>query len=59
MIEESRLKVEFLSSAFFIRHKGLLLENFAWWLRMNLFFGAFSELARRDLLDGEKAGTVR
>ncbi len=34
------LKVEFLSGAFLMRKKGFFLENYRWWLRFNLWFGA-------------------
>lgn len=34
------LEVEFLSGAFFMRKKGFFLENYKWWLRFNLWFGA-------------------
>ena len=40
MAQKSGLRVEFLSGAFLLRHKGLFLENFAWWARFNLLFGA-------------------
>ncbi len=36
----SGLEVEFLSGAFFMRKKGFFLENYQWWLRFNLWFGA-------------------
>jgi hypothetical protein len=34
------LQTELLSGAFFMRKKGFRLENHAWWLRLNLAFGA-------------------
>ena len=34
------LQTELLSGAFFMRKKGFVLENSAWWLRANLAFGA-------------------
>ena len=40
MAAANGLNVEFLSGAFFMRKKGFALENFAWWLRFNLWFGA-------------------
>ena len=40
MAEANGLVLEFLSGAFLMRHKGLFLENFAWWTRLNLLFGS-------------------
>jgi SAM-dependent methyltransferase len=40
MAAANDLEVEFLSGAFFMRKKGFFLENFKWWLRFNLWFGA-------------------
>lgn len=40
MARHAGLEVEFLSGAFFMRKKGFLLENHAWWWRLNLRFGA-------------------
>lgn len=40
MAEKNGLEVEFLSGAFFMRKKGFFLENYKWWLRFNLWFGA-------------------
>jgi SAM-dependent methyltransferase len=34
------LEVEFLSGAYLLRWSGFFLENYAWWLRMNVAFGA-------------------
>lgn len=34
------LSIEFLSGAFLMRRTGWFLENFRWWARFNLFFGA-------------------
>lgn len=34
------LQTEWLSGAFFMRKKGFVLENQAWWLKANLAFGA-------------------
>jgi SAM-dependent methyltransferase len=40
MAAENNLQVEFLSGAFFMRKKGFFLENYQWWMRFNLWFGA-------------------
>ncbi|MDD2685887.1 MAG: methyltransferase domain-containing protein [Gallionella sp.] len=40
MAAANGLEVEFLSGAFFMRKKGFFLENYRWWLRFNLWFGA-------------------
>lgn len=40
MAAENGLQVEFLSGAFMMRKKGFFLENYQWWLRFNLWFGA-------------------
>lgn len=40
MAADNGLEVEFLSGAFFMRKKGFFLENYQWWLRFNLWFGA-------------------
>ena len=40
LARQNGLHLEFLSGAFLMRSKGFLLENFAWWLRANLLFGA-------------------
>jgi len=40
MARANGLEVEFLSGAFFMRKKGFFLENFGWWYRFNLWFGA-------------------
>jgi SAM-dependent methyltransferase len=40
MAAANGLEVEVLTGAFFIRKKGFFLENFKWWLRFNLWFGA-------------------
>lgn len=40
MAAANGLEVEFLSGAFFMRKKGFFLENYKWWLRFNLWFGA-------------------
>ena len=34
------LEVEFMTGAFLMRRQGFVLENFAWWYRLNLVFGA-------------------
>ncbi|HZM06352.1 MAG TPA: methyltransferase domain-containing protein [Candidatus Saccharimonadales bacterium] len=34
------LRLEFLAGAFFLRASGFFLEDYAWWLRFNLLFGA-------------------
>ena len=36
---DAGLQVELLSGAFLMRRKGFVLENFRWWLRLNLAFG--------------------
>lgn len=40
MAVENNLTLEFSSGAFFIRKKGFVLENYSWWNRFNLLFGA-------------------
>ncbi|MBI3221781.1 MAG: class I SAM-dependent methyltransferase [Nitrosomonadales bacterium] len=40
MAAANGLQVEFLSGAFLMRKKGFFLENYQWWLRFNLWFGA-------------------
>lgn len=40
MAAANGLEVEFLSGAFFMRKKGFFLENYKWWMRFNLWFGA-------------------
>ncbi len=40
MAVDNGLKVDFLSGAFFMRKKGFFLENYGWWFRFNLWFGA-------------------
>lgn len=40
MAEGAGLTVEYMSGAFFMRKQGFFLENYNWWLRFNLFFGA-------------------
>jgi 2-polyprenyl-3-methyl-5-hydroxy-6-metoxy-1,4-benzoquinol methylase len=40
MAEQNGLRLDFLNGAFFLRASGLLLENFDWWLRFNVAFGA-------------------
>lgn len=40
MANDAGLTVEYMSGAFFMRKQGFFLENFNWWLRFNLFFGA-------------------
>lgn len=40
MASYAGLTVEYMSGAFFMRKQGFFLENFNWWLRFNLFFGA-------------------
>jgi 2-polyprenyl-3-methyl-5-hydroxy-6-metoxy-1,4-benzoquinol methylase len=34
------MTLDFLAGAFFLRASGFFLENYAWWLRFNLAFGA-------------------
>jgi SAM-dependent methyltransferase len=34
------LHLDFLAGAFFLRQSGFILEDYAWWLRFNLLFGA-------------------
>ncbi|MCX7869420.1 MAG: methyltransferase domain-containing protein [Terrimicrobiaceae bacterium] len=34
------MAAEFLAGAYFLRSKGLALENLAWWMRFNLLWGA-------------------
>jgi SAM-dependent methyltransferase len=38
--DEHGLQLDFLSGAFFLRASGFFLEDRAWWLRLNLAFGA-------------------
>lgn len=40
MAEANGLEVEFMSGAFFMRKQGFFLENYEWWMRFNLWFGA-------------------
>jgi SAM-dependent methyltransferase len=40
MAVETGLTLEFLAGAYFLRASGLFLENYEWWLRFNLIFGA-------------------
>lgn len=40
MARKNNFELIFLSGGFLMRSKGLFLENFAWWMRLNLFFGA-------------------
>ncbi len=40
MAQNSKLKLDFLSGAFFLRKSGSVLENFKGWLRLNLLWGA-------------------
>ena len=40
MAKDNGLEVEFFSGAFLFRKKGFFLENFVWWFRFNLWFGA-------------------
>jgi len=40
MAEAAGLEVEFLSGAFCVRAGGFALEDYAWWTRFNLWFGA-------------------
>ncbi len=40
MARECGLELEFLSGAFFLRAGGLLLEDYGWWMRFNIAFGA-------------------
>jgi len=40
MARQNGLKVEFVKGAYFMRSRGFFLENFSWWMRFNLFFGA-------------------
>lgn len=42
MAEKNNLELTFLTGAFLMRSKGFFLENFAWWMRLNLFFGALT-----------------
>ncbi len=34
------LRLEFLAGAYFVRAGGFILEDYAWWIRFNLLFGA-------------------
>jgi len=38
--KNNRLQLEFISGAYFMRSSGFFLEDYAWWLRINLLFGA-------------------
>jgi SAM-dependent methyltransferase len=40
MAAANGLEVEMLTGAFFMRKKGFFLENYRWWMRFNLWFGA-------------------
>lgn len=40
MAVENDLVLEFSSGAFLMRRKGFALENYSWWIRFNLIFGA-------------------
>ena len=40
MAKANGLEIEFLSGAFLMRKKGFFLENYRWWIRFNLWFGA-------------------
>jgi predicted SAM-dependent methyltransferase len=40
MARQNDLKVDFLKGAYFMRSRGFFLENFSWWMRFNLLFGA-------------------
>ncbi len=40
MAAANGLEVEILTGAFFMRKKGFFLENYQWWMRFNLWFGA-------------------
>lgn len=40
MATDNGLEVEFLSGGFFIRKKGFFLENYQWWFKFNIWFGA-------------------
>ena len=40
MAADNGLDVELLSGAFFIRKKGFFLENYKWWFKFNIWFGA-------------------
>ena len=39
LAEEAGLQIEFLSGAYFMRHKGFICENSRAWLRFNLWWG--------------------
>jgi hypothetical protein len=40
--DKTSFSIEMLTGLFFCRWSGLHLENFAWWLRANLFGGSFA-----------------
>lgn len=40
MAARNGLKMDFISGAFLLRHSGSFLENYRWWVRFNLSFGA-------------------
>ena len=40
MAAQNGLRLDFLNGAFFLRASSLLLEDFAWWLKFNVAFGA-------------------
>jgi hypothetical protein len=37
---KNNLTLEFYSGAYFMRKKGFFLENFKWWFKFNILFGA-------------------
>jgi SAM-dependent methyltransferase len=40
MAAANGLEVEFFTGAFFMRKSGFFMENYKWWMRFNLWFGA-------------------
>lgn len=40
LAQDNRLSLELLTGAFFFRKSGSVLENYRWWIRLNLMFGA-------------------
>lgn len=40
LAQDNRLSLELLTGAFFFRKSGFVLENYRWWTRLNLMFGA-------------------
>lgn len=38
--KKNKLKMEFITGAYFMRKRGFVLENFGWWMKLNLIFGA-------------------